>query len=148
MNEIYEIEDEDDWTTRKCSKCRFKKPFSFGFNAEECKPCTEIKDIVEVSDSYVGFFYDDACRLTDGGDDTDGNEQTDGQTSGQSTNTGTSTDTDGEVTEEVLPEDEGSTTLLIIIAVVIVLIILGVFLFYKFYLVPKNIEKRMSQAPI
>lgn len=77
MNEIYTIEDDDDdssddWTTRKCEKCRFSEPFSYGFNADVCNTCSEIEQSIGVFDEYVTFFYDAACVIDDGsGEDTD-----------------------------------------------------------------------------
>jgi len=61
MNFIYSIED-DDWTKRECEQCQFTKPFSFGFNNNECKACSEIEPILTPEDDpYLSFFYRDAC---------------------------------------------------------------------------------------
>ena len=100
--------------------------------------CSEIAELVPVSDSYIKFFYDAACV---GDIDT---EETDD--SGQNTNTNNQNNVvidpnAGQVTEEeVIEEEKENFGVFIVIAIILVFIGLFIFLFYKFYLVPKRYQ--------
>ena len=149
MNEIYEIEEddngEDDWTLRTCNKCRFPSPFSYGYNSDECKTCEDIEPSIYTADNYVAFFYDAACGLDeDIVDDVVNDDSEDDDQEGQIIIT-----EDGEII--YVEEAKESTTVIIIVVIIIVLLILGGYLFYKFYLVPKQMKKRLemaNQAPV
>ena len=141
MNQKYVIED-DDWTERSCEQCGFMTLFSFGFNAGQCKVCDEIKEILEVSDNYVTYFYNDACVRVDPdrGDKDKDKDKDNGQTTDPNQGK-TGEETKEEETEE--KQEEGSMTIFILVAVIAILIILVGFLFYKFYWLPKKAEEQM-----
>ena len=148
MNEIYEIEEdengEDDWTLRTCNKCRFPSPFSYGYNSDECKTCEDIEPSIYTADNYVAFFYDAACGLDEDIIDDVEDDDSDDDQEGQIIIT-----EDGEII--YVEEAKESTTVIIIVAIIIVLLILGGYLFYKFYFVPKQAQKRLAmanQAPV
>ncbi len=133
MNEIYMIED-DNWQNRTCDKCRFEAPFSYGYNADTCQSCEVIEPVIWTSDLYVNFFYESACGIN----------QDDEFITDQYTD-----DDDGKVTEIIIDEfgneivvevtDDGDQVgIIILVAIIIVLVVLGGFLAYKFYYVPKQ----------
>lgn len=142
MNERYVIEDDDngdpDWQERSCERCEIQNPFSFGFDQDACEVCTDIAELVPVSDSYIKFFYDSACV-----GDLDP-EETEGDGGSTINNNPIDNVVDpgaGEVTkDEEIVEEKENFGIFIVIAIIIVFIGLFVFLFYKFYLVPKRYQ--------
>lgn len=66
-NKWYFTEDEDSddggplLDNRNCTSCDRLKPFSYGFNKDECKSCQDLVHFVDNADEYIQYFYHEAC---------------------------------------------------------------------------------------
>ena len=56
-----EEEDEQKLDNRNCTKCEITVPFSYGFDADECKKCGDLAGFVANSEEYVQYFYNLNC---------------------------------------------------------------------------------------
>lgn len=64
-NKYYFTEDEDDGgpllDNRNCTRCPNRKPFSYGFDEDECKTCQDMVSFVKNTDEYIQYYYNEAC---------------------------------------------------------------------------------------
>jgi hypothetical protein len=128
-----DYEDEEDWRLRKCQRCDFSAPFSYGFNADSCRTCEQVEPSIATADSYVQHFYGISCL----GEEVEEVVEEVRPTDPEGNASPVTQIQDLNVTDPGEVVEEGDSTTIIIVGVILVVLVLAIFLFYNFYLKPR-----------